>query len=845
MQILGIFAGREGFDLFDEGFPLGVAAVADLGALGAVGFQHVDGLGLAHVQPLVLGHKVFVHPLPQVVVAVVFAVDVHDDRPPGLMDHRGVQLLHQPALHAVHHAGAHAVVAAVAQHEVAVLGVFPVGEQLAVDIFAAKAGLGHHLEGFLGHIQAVLAHDAKLHPLAEHRFAGLFKHFGVGLHPHLLLLHQGVYGGGILEGEGFIGFEVDALARGEDTRFLVPQAVGLRDQAHHGQGEVGFEHVGGAYDGGGLLARLEGPGADGCGISDDEGAGVQRAAGDGGHGAVLGIIHRGSGGHIESNRHVGVVEAAGGDEGGSLRKAPEARAVHHAGRGRVIIKKAAQAEGAAITVIRGDLRQIQLVQHVAGGIGQGEGLATGAGELEGGVIAALGVHGVLAVQRHQLVFPGPDHRALGKLPLAGPVDVVADAPAGKIDGFGAAVVDLHPVLLGAVDGHLVVAGHHLGEDHVGAVQGPQVFVRPGRAGFVVGRAGGGQGVDLPSAGHVVAAIAAIHGQVAVHHPIHQLGQGVGQGDGFTLGGQSEIGVGIAGLGPRAILAGAEHDVVLAGVDESALGEEPLGEFLLVVAQGVIGQHDALAARVVQLDPVAELAVLIAQAAAGRGHDLVDAQGVGLDGVAAEIGYVAVLGVGIAGAVQAGDLKGAVLHAGVGLVGVQGGELHAVDGVARGIEQEHRVADGGKLELGMIGPVGLVLVGVVAKDDDALARFQIDVRENELGLVAAVGQGDILERNGAAGGVHDLHPVAEAAAVVRQGRAVGRHDLADHQTLVRARALAPRVEGLLYGLPGADHHHENKEQQKQHHQRGAKIIPALAARGGFLTSADNLRHVKLL
>ena len=304
-------------------------------------------------------------------------------------------------------------------------------------------------------------------------------------------------------------------------------------------------------------------------------------------------------------------------------------------------------------------------------------------------------------------------------------------------------------------------------------------------------------------------------------------------------------MGIAGLHAGAVLAGTEHHVVLAGIDVRALGEEPLGQLAFVVAQGIVVQGDAGIARVVDLDPVAQLPVLVPQAAAGGRHDLVDAQGVALDGVLAQVGHVAVLGVGLAGAVHAGDLKGAVLHADVGFVGVQGGDLDAVDHVARRVEQEHRVPGAGQLEFGVEGQIRLVLVGIVAEHQHGFPGVQRHIRENEFGLVAAVGQGHVQQGQGFVRCVHQLHPVAEGAVIVRQGGAVGRHDLADHQPLVCPRALAAGVERLLNGLPGADRHHEKYERQKQHQHQGTVIVPSGGAAGRGPAGTDELGHETLL
>ena len=193
MQVFRVLAGRKGFYLVDKSFPFGVGAVVDLAGIGAVAFQYIDGLGLIHAQPFVLGNKVFAYAFAQVVVAPVLTVDVYDHRPPCLMDDRGAQLVGQTALHAIHHARPHAVVAAVAQHEGAVLVIIPIREQMAVDVLAAIARLGRYLEGLLRHIQAELADQAEFHALAEHSFARIYlKHLGIGADAHLVFLLNAV-----------------------------------------------------------------------------------------------------------------------------------------------------------------------------------------------------------------------------------------------------------------------------------------------------------------------------------------------------------------------------------------------------------------------------------------------------------------------------------------------------------------------------------------------------------------------------------------------------------------------------------------------------------------------------
>ena len=206
--------------------------------------------------------------------------------------------------------------------------------------------------------------------------------------------------------------------------------------------------------------------------------------------------------------------------------------------------------------------------------------------------------------------------------------------------------------------------------------------------------------------------------------------------------------------------------------------------------------------------------------------------------------MAFLGVGIAGAELIGDLEAAVLHAGVGFIGVEGRHLHAFDGQTGGIEHVHMRAQRGQLELGVIGLAQLVLIIIVAVDDHAFAGLQELRRENELGLVGAVGQGDVFQADGLGGGVGDFNPVAEGAVFIREGGFVGGHDLADDQPLIAARARALGVHGLLHRLERAQQQHKHGERNKNNQHRRAKIPPFDAA-AGTLAVASNLRHGNLL
>ena len=106
-------------------------------------------------------------------MAPVRAVQVDHYRVPRLMNDCGgivrllVETVDQAALQTVVQPRPDGVVTGVPQHEALVLGVFPIREQLRVEIFFAIFGLGAELEGFLRHVQTVLPLQLKLHVLIQ------------------------------------------------------------------------------------------------------------------------------------------------------------------------------------------------------------------------------------------------------------------------------------------------------------------------------------------------------------------------------------------------------------------------------------------------------------------------------------------------------------------------------------------------------------------------------------------------------------------------------------------------------------------------------------------------------
>ena len=787
-----------------------------------------------------LGHEEAVDTLAQIIVAPVDTVQVHRHGPPGLVNHLGAVQIHQPGLHAVHHAGPYTVVAAVAQHEGLVLRVGPVLKQLGLEGFRPVEGLGPELHGLLRQVKAEVARQLKLGALAEQLRAVLQVHFHIALAPDLAVFAVDR----ILEGQ-HTGLLHHVVAGDQQAGFLVPQHVRVAAHRHDGHAVVGVDEIAAGDDFAGLQAAVVGigPGPQHHGGAVQlQGFAMVGRGGLGGNGAVGGVVHRGTLGHKEAGAHRGVIQPRRGDEGGRLGVAPEARAVGRHGRGRVIIKKARQPDGAAIGHVGTHFRQVHFVNHPALGRGKADGFALGTVKPEAGVQLGRGGQISPAVAEDDLVFPGGNIAALGELPLPAAAQVVRKAVAGQIHRGLGGIVDFNPVREAVVLIHQggLVGGHHLGDVHAGLVQGAEVVVHLRLAALVVGQAGGrhlahGEGA-VPAPG-----IGAVLGQVVHNHAIHQAAVVVRQYDGIVLGADFEIGMGHAGGAVRPILAGAEHHIVPVGRHHRALGEAPLEGLVFLVAQGVVVQADGAVGGVVQFNPVAQLAILVGQAGDGVGHDFVDDQRAVGHHAFRDVGLVPRLGVFIPGAVQGGGGEAAV-HQGPAFIPAHDGAGGLVDQVGVGVEQVHRLSHGGQLEFGMIGPAGLGGVGVRAEHHHPLVRLQRHVGEQEADGIVPVAQAHVFQADGRVRAVPHLHPVAVIAVLVGHGGLVGGHHFADDQALIggadagsRALHMAVRGAGGV-GCPGNgilrahqhnQRHQRDKDNQRHHHADAALFsLPAL-------------------
>ena len=194
-----------------------------------------------------------------------------------------------------------------------------------------------------------------------------------------------------------------------------------------------------------------------------------------------------------------------------------------------------------------------------------------------------------------------------------------------------------------------------------------------------------------------------------------------------------------------------------------------------------------------------------------------------------------LGVFIPGAVQGGGSEAAV-HQGPAFIPAHDGAGGLVDQVGVGVEQVHRLSNGGQLELGMIGPAGLGGVGIRAKHHHPFIRLEGYVGEQEPDGIVPVAQAHVFQADGRVRAVPHLHPVAVIAVLVGHGGLVGGHHFADDQALIGSayagcRALHMAICGACgVGCPGngilGAHQHNQCHQRDKYNQRHYNADAAL-------------------
>ena len=415
------------------------------------------------------------------------------------------------------------------------------------------------------------------------------------------------------------------------------------------------------------------------------------------------------------------------------------------------------------------------------------------------------------------------------------VEPVAQAPVGKVHRLAAGIVDLNPVResrLG-IGGNRVVARHDLADKHPGLVHRPQVDVHLVESGLVVRqrRRGDLKHLELSL---VVPAPAAVHRQVVDHHAVQDMALAVRQDDRLVFRADPEVGVRRVLDPVHPVLAGAQHQVVTAGGNLRAVREAPLERFPLVVAQPQALQGKIPVGRVVQLDPVAQLVLVVPQAGHGIRHDLVDH-----DAPVFHRDALAVLPVPFLGVFEPGTEPGHIFESAVrqGPAFVAGHDrvFAAVDQISVRIIKVYRLSDTAQLELRVESPVRIALVGVVAEHDHPSVCLQADIREQETDPVSLVAQAQTLEIDRMIGAVPDLDPVGIVAVLIRHCGGVGGHDLADYKSGIGAQVFMPAAfhhAGLCSGGIGCPADRFLRRDNDQYHDHGGNAEQQEEVHSGF-------------
>ena len=237
-----------------------------------------------------LHHKVAVDTFPHVVVTPVHAIDVYHHRIPCLVDDGRAVEVHQSGLEAVQQPGPYTIVAGVTEHEGLVLGVFPVIEELGVEVLFAVNGLGTELNGLLGQVKAEVTGQLEAGSLTEYLGTVQQVVFDVAFLTDFAELPVN----GVLEGQltGYLGY----VGTGDEHAcFLIPQDVRVAGQGHNGQGVIGVNEVSTGGDGAGLQpCRGEGSRPKHGGEVQLQRLAVVRRGRRGGDGTICGIVHRAS-----------------------------------------------------------------------------------------------------------------------------------------------------------------------------------------------------------------------------------------------------------------------------------------------------------------------------------------------------------------------------------------------------------------------------------------------------------------------------------------------------------------------------------------------------------------------
>ena len=361
-------------------------------------------------------------------------------------------------------------------------------------------------------------------------------------------------------------------------------------------------------------------------------------------------------------------------------------------------------------------------------------------------------------------------RHIGQYEFLQFVRIVGQGVAGQVDGAVRYVLHFHPVVVLTVilDHILGVGGHDFRNDQlaVNDLIAPECQITV----LSIGIAGGGNialeehAVGLKCPGPVLAH----SGNVDL---VDDVADRAGEHHGAAFPGQGEVGFAL-----RCIAAGAGNHQTGAG------GQGDIRQSPLRPVRGVIGQEDTGKIHrgtggVVDLNPVAEGAVLAENGAAVGGHDLADDDLGGHMAHGIHPGFITGLGVFVAGGSPGDFCKAAVVLQGPGALLAHFGAFHLVDGVAVGTGEDHGAAIPGKGEIGFV----FFCHASCTADDRPLTGFDGHVRYHPLGpVLRVVGEECTLEGHGLLAGVIELNPVGLLAFTVYDAEAAAGSHLADDQ-----------------------------------------------------------------
>ena len=359
-----------------------------------------------------------------------------------------------------------------------------------------------------------------------------------------------------------------------------------------------------------------------------------------------------------------------------------------------------------------------------------------------------------------LVYPRAQNR------VGGDGDRRAGVERGGLAGIGAIqrVVDAGAALGAQADAEALAAGEQAAGHGVLCILGAALVVH-----VSVGSQGRGR--------RQIAALAAVAAPVGDAADLNRNVEGVedlaaGRGEAQAVtaaGGEGEGRAQVAAL-LRRIAARAEDHQILLRPQGGPRGELPFAGVAQVVGEAAVAQIDALAAGVVDLDPVG--------AAVQRcGHDLIDAHGDAAETVDLRLDSRACAVFQVRRGRQRG--RPAAIFQGTGLALLQQGKIHRGDRCAVGLGEEHALAAPGESEVGVqvVGILRAVVSGAVQRQIAAGRQGHI----RQLPLLqphCAVGEPVALQIDVRIRRVVQFDVVAAFAVLIGEVDAVGAHGLAD-------------------------------------------------------------------